>query len=63
MAKKKQITGKQLGSTYKRSKKKYKDATAALQDVLKRNKFQRQKNLIASENETHFIFSAKTKLD
>lgn len=60
MSKQKPISGKLLGSTYKRTKKKYKSQDQALQDVLKRNIDESAKNLVASETETHYVFKAKT---
>lgn len=61
MSKQKPISGKLLGSTYKRSKKKYKSQDQALEDVLKRNIDENAKNLVASETDKYFVFEAKTK--
>ncbi|WP_044398861.1 hypothetical protein [Lacinutrix sp. Hel_I_90] len=62
MSKKTKTTGKTLGSTYKRTKKKYKTEAEAKADVLSKNVDERSKNLISSETEKHYVFQGKTKV-
>lgn len=63
MRKQKSISGKQLGSTYRRSKAKHKTKEKAIIDVLAKNVNERESNLLFEDTDTHFIFRGKTKFE